>query len=569
VIAIVAVGPSATEAGNTRVVPPVHPVVPRDASGNPLEPDDLPGPQPEVARPAGKLDLPAVPAFTLPAAEPGFHGPRALRIHSAPVLGTEIKVKGYVTAIYDCAAELAAANPRATRAQIAAAIDKDPTLCERPMIFLGDAPDTPRDASIWVVEVPPPARAPRRRDAPAAPRLAVGDHVVVTGTWATQSPHAEHNTGGLLVYKALEPLAPAAAPPPASAPQVLEMEIELEGDARPPLRKVVDEATRATSVDHLNACSKAIAARQYDPAIAACEAATAAWDGNHLAWYAAASAHMAKAEWAEARAAIEHAVALRPDQAMYQLYHGISIYEAERRQARDDQARKEPKEPRKPEDVTLDPAQQKLDAARDALVTATRLAHDLWRGHYYLGRVYRDLDDPRHAAQQFTRTIQTHPEYRFGYIALIELYRRWDYLDQALAVALLGTAHVPPAEAADLWFEVGMAYDARHADDQALDAFSRAIATRPDDAGAKFQRGQLYLRRGELDHARRDLEDVVASAGPLPAAAKPFAAQLLVQIANDLRSASSSNPGGGTWGTRKIYRRPFFTWQDAARSRVQ
>ena len=564
-IAVVAVGPTAaSEAGNTRVIPPVHPVVPRDASGNPLEPDDLPGPQPEVAKPAAKLDVPAVPAFALPAAEPGFHGPRALRIHGAPMLGTEIKVKGYVTAIYDCATELAGANPRATRAQIARAIDKDPTLCERPMIFLGDAPGTARDASIWVVDVPPPARAPRGRGAPAAPRLAVGDHVVVTGTWATRSPHAEHHTGGLLLYKALDHLAPTAAPPPASAPQVLEMEIEIEGDARPPLRKVVDEATRATSVDHLNACSKAIAARQYDPAIAACEAATAAWDGNHLAWYAAASAHMAKTEWAEARAAVAHAVALRPDQAMYQLYHGISLYEAERRRARDDQARREHK---KPEDVALDPSQLQLDAARDALVTATRLAHALWRGHYYLGRVYRDLDDPRHAAQQFTQTIQTHPEYRFGYIALIELYRRWDYLDQALAVALLGTAHVPPAEAADLWFEVGMAYDARHADDPAIDAFTRAIATRPDDAGAKFQRGQLYLRRGELDRARRDLEDVVASAGPLPGAAKPFAIQLLGQIANDLRGAPASNPAAG-WGTRKIYRRPFFTWQDAARRRV-
>jgi tetratricopeptide (TPR) repeat protein len=339
------------------------------------------------------------------------------------------------------------------------------------------------------------------------------------------------------------------------------MEIEIEGEARPPLRRIVDEATRATSVEHLNACNLAIAARHYDDALAACEAATAAWDGNHLAWYAKASAHLARRAWVEARTAAEHAVTLRPDQAMYQLYDGIARYEAERQQARDDQARKEHKPP---EDVTINPSLLRLDAARDALVTATRLAPALWRAHYYLGRVYRDLDDARHAAQQFSRAIKANPGYRFSYIALIELYRRWDYLDQALAVALLGTTHVPAAEAADLWFEAGVAHAARHADDRALDAFTRAIATRPEDADAKLQRGQLYVRKGELDHARRDLEDVVAAAGALPDA-RQLATQLLAQIASHLRAAAPSD----SWGNRKIYRRPFYTWQDAARSRVQ
>ena len=41
----------------------------------------------------------------------------------------------------------------------------------------------------------------------------------------------------------------------------------------------------------------------------------------------------------------------------------------------------------------------------------------LWGIPYYLGRVYRDLGDARHTAQQFSQTIKTHPAYRFGYIA--------------------------------------------------------------------------------------------------------------------------------------------------------
>jgi hypothetical protein len=32
---------------------------------------------------------------------------------------------------------------------------------------------------------------------------------------------------------------------------------------------------------------------------------------------------------------------------------------------------------------------------------------------------------------------------------------------------------------------------------------------------------------------------------------------------------AAASAAGGSWGSRKIYRRPFFTWQDAARSRVQ
>src|SRR3954466_15566303 len=88
------------------------------AKGGKLERDDLPGPQPEVIKGAAKVEVPPVPGFELPATEPGFHGPRELHVHGKAVLGTEIKVKGYVTWIYDCAGSLAKGNPSATRAQI-------------------------------------------------------------------------------------------------------------------------------------------------------------------------------------------------------------------------------------------------------------------------------------------------------------------------------------------------------------------------------------------------------------------------------------------------------------------
>jgi tetratricopeptide (TPR) repeat protein len=521
---------------------PKKPPGARPPAGPRMEPDDLPGPQPEVARDGAKVEVPPVPEFELPVVEPGFHGPRELRVHGRSVLGTEIKVKGYITWIYDCVTALAAINPRADRAQILRSIDKDPTLCERPKFFLGDARNTPRDASIWVVDVPrPPTRAERGNRKPSelkgwwpeVPRLALGDYVVVTGTWALSSPHDEHNTGGLVVYKALEHVAPPAGPaatatapaPPASEPDIAVV-------TRAPLRKPVGEPVRNASIEHLNACNKAITARQYDAAIAACQAAVKAWDGNHLAWYAWASAHMARSEWQKARDAVEHAVTLRPDHGMYQLYHGISLYEAERERVRDEQARKENK---KPDDVTIDTSQLQLDAARDALRRAVKLAPDLWRAHYYLGRIYRDLDDVKREAEQFSATITTHPSYRFGYIALVELYRHWDYLDQALAVARLGTAHVPAAEAGELWFEVGMAHDARREDDKAIEAFGKAIAANPADLSSKFQRGQVYFRRADFANARRDLEEVASSNDPRTATTRPLASQMLKQIASKPR----------------------------------
>jgi len=90
---------------------------------------------------------------------------------------------------------------------------------------------------------------------------------------------------------------------------------------------------------------------------------------------------------------------------------------------------------------------------------------------------------------------------------------------------------VAAADAAELWFEVGMAYDAKHADDQAIDALGRAIAAAPDDARAKLSRGELYVRRGDLASARRDLEDVMRSPDPRTASAKPWIATLLGQLA--------------------------------------
>jgi tetratricopeptide (TPR) repeat protein len=502
-----------------------------------MVPDDLPGPPPEITSETARVDLPAIPVFALPVVDPGFHGPRELHVQGRHLLGTEVKVKGYITWIYDCAAQLASQNPGATRKEIAAAIQRDPTLCERAKFLLGDTRDTARDASIWVVDVPRPPRRAERGGRPASelkgiwpdvPRLALGDYVTVTGAWALVSPHAEHNTDGLLIYKALEHLTPPTAPTAAAVPAATD-EPDIDVTTKVPLRTPISNQVRNASVDHYSACNKANAGHQFEAAIAECQAAVQVWPDNHLAWYLWGAAHMAKGEWQKAKAAVEHAAALRPDQAMYQLYHGVALYHAELERVRGEQALKAGK---KPEDIEVEPGLLQLDAARDALRRAVKLDPRLWRAHLYLGRVYRDLDDSRRAARQFTETITSYPSYPFGYLALIELYRRWSYNDQAAAVAQQGTLHVAPAESGELWFELGMACDARREDDKAIDAFTRALAVKPGDLVSKFHRGQAYYRKNDYANAKRDLEEVARSSDPAVATTKPLAMQMLDQIAH-------------------------------------
>ncbi|HEX2687617.1 MAG TPA: hypothetical protein VHN14_13415 [Kofleriaceae bacterium] len=203
------------------------------------EKDKLKGPEAEVRKSSVKLNLPAVPAFDLPPSPAdGSHSVKELRVKGKKLLESEITVKGIITWAYDC--PTAVRQPGMSDKDVQKMIEEDPTKCERPKFYVGDAPDTPAEKSLWVVDVPRPynklelERLPKdelRNPPPdkcdpkgdpkksACPPYKVGDQVEVTGTWKLASPHSERNSEGLLVYRRMKNVtqsweSPAITPKP-------------------------------------------------------------------------------------------------------------------------------------------------------------------------------------------------------------------------------------------------------------------------------------------------------------------------------------------------------------------
>ncbi|MEO8702240.1 MAG: tetratricopeptide repeat protein [Kofleriaceae bacterium] len=512
-----------------------RPVAVDDTALDPLVEAVLPPPTREIGAAGAKVAMPAVPAFDLPPVNAdGSHAVRELRVNGKRLLESTITITGFVTWIYDCPTALR--QPGLTDKQIRARIDLDPTLCERAKFYIGDRPDTPAERSAWVVDIPRPYNkleverikqsdrtAPDRCEpnTPAkqsvCPPLAVGDRIQVTGRWTLTSPHSERNSDGLLVYQSLKNVTRGWGSPGAVASQPVT--VAPVAVARPPspamasTTKVVAAKVRRSALDAAtelsNAGAVAYGSKQWETAIELFTQAVARWPGHHLAWYGLAASHAQRGDWKRAVDAGLQATRLAPDVAMYHLMAGRYLYEAGIQTARADQARRvnQPIEM-----IEVDLSLVSFEQAQAELAAARSLAPALWRTHYLLGSIARHAGEPKRAAELFTQAAMLGATESAPWIALAELYRAWDYADQAIEVALQGTAVVPGvAASSDLWFEVGMGYDDKRSDAKAIEAFTKSLdASRFNDL-ALFARGQAYFRRGDHANAKRDLEAFVRS----------------------------------------------------------
>jgi tetratricopeptide (TPR) repeat protein len=347
----------------------------------------------------------------------------------------------------------------------------------------------------------------------------MADYLAVTGLWALASPHGERDANGLLVYHRLQPDTPSDDVLAEANTKLTSIEPAIAVMTQVPMRQLIGNERWNASVARLNTCTRTLATQRFEAAVIECTRAIQIWGDNHLAWYGLAAAHLAKGEWDQAVYPARQAIALRPDVAMYQLYYGIAVYRMLRERAA---ARPDPFHVR-----LIDPATFQRDSARDAFRRAVKLMPGLWRAHYYLASMELEDGDAALAARQLDQAIVTNPDYAQSYLALVELYLRWGYRDEARAVAVAGTQRMAPHDAFALWYELGTIYQADGALPEAVEAFTRVIEVEPNHVLARFHRGEIYVEIGKHMEARDDLGIAAGARDPAFEVEKKLAGQLL------------------------------------------
>lgn len=164
------------------------------------------GAEAEVKTTDIKLDMPSIPAFSMPTSDGETYSPKYLRLLGNKLLDTEVKIKGFVTWIYDCVAHVQKPGEKAKATK--KRINKNPQICQRPHFTIGDTADTPPERSAWVVEVPRKLRKDEKKGfkkedlekLPLVPKFKLGDEVIVKGKWSLKSPKGFSNSDGLLVW---------------------------------------------------------------------------------------------------------------------------------------------------------------------------------------------------------------------------------------------------------------------------------------------------------------------------------------------------------------------------------
>lgn len=270
----------------------------------------------------------------------------------------------------------------------------------------------------------------------------------------------------------------------------------------------VDQA-RNTSIEHMNKGVDYYQAKEFSRAIKELKTATSLYPDNHAAWYALGIVHGTQKEWKDAADALGEAVKYNANEAMYHYKLGQALYNSWEEET----------------GGSLDMAQQHLEQA-------VEVNPRLFKAHWYLGKVYDHKDQPAQAAQAWTEAAKLDPGFGKPFIDLGKLYLKWDHVPQAIAVLEQGTlGHVmDPKDLTDIYYYLGLAYDAQQNWDKAIDAYTNAVDKRKDNIDAKLQRGFSYARKGDKAKAREDLEDYVKQKGSVPGEVPG----LEVQAANDM-----------------------------------
>ena len=116
-----------------------------------------------------KLDLPAVPEFVIPQANgDGSHPVAEMRLNGKSFLDQEVRIKGTVLWIYDCATVIR--TPEMSDKDLQEVLATQPERCLRPHFIHGEDASAKTERGIQVVEYPRPLRKDEK--------TALGDELV-------------------------------------------------------------------------------------------------------------------------------------------------------------------------------------------------------------------------------------------------------------------------------------------------------------------------------------------------------------------------------------------------------
>jgi tetratricopeptide (TPR) repeat protein len=211
------------------------------------------------------------------------------------------------------------------------------------------------------------------------------------------------------------------------------------------------------------------------------EDATSAAKENHQAWYTLGQVRKAQKKTEGAIEAFSNAVKYKDDDPMYHMLLAEAYLEA--------------KTPN-------------LSTAQKHLERAIELEPRLYRAQYLLGDVHDQRGNAQQAAERWTQAAKMAPtSFGMPFNALGKLYIRWDFLNEAVAVLKAGIAKVTdPEQAAELHYHLGLALSGQNKNQEAVDAYTKAIELRKGNLDALRQRGYAYLALGDKEKAKVDLK---------------------------------------------------------------
>jgi len=206
---------------------------------------------------------------------------------------------------------------------------------------------------------------------------------------------------------------------------------------------------------------------------------------NHFAAFNLGQVYSDQSKWDKAADAFAKAVKEIPDEAMYRYRLARALYESD-----------------------------KLDTAQTEFEEAIKLNNRLFKAHWYLGRIYYRQDKPQDAAKSWSEACRLNPGFGKPFVDLGKLYYSWDKLDEAARVLSQGAMYTrDPEDLTNVYYYLGMTYDAQKLYDKAAEAYLNAIQAKRENVEARLQAGLSYAAKGDKENAKKYLQEFLKMGG--------------------------------------------------------